>query len=116
MNKYFTIRKAEDITVITFLFAELSLKQIEEFKSLFYCLVTDADNKFVINMRMCSFLPSLVLGVLVGFDAKVKKENGRMVFCCLTEQVRTILEITRLVLIFEVYNTEEAALSAFHKK
>lgn len=112
MSDYYKITKTDSITMITLLFSELSIEEAEHFKDDLYGIVSDSHNKFVINMNKCIFMPSVVLGILVKFNMEVAGKKGVMVFCCLTEQVKTLFEITRLNKIFKIYTTEMEALAA----
>jgi len=112
MSHYYKITKTDSITIITLLFSELSIEEAEHFKDDLYGIISDTHNKFVINMNKCIFMPSVVLGIFVKFNTKVTEQNGLMVFCCLTEQVKTLFEITRLDKIFKIYTTEMEALAA----
>ncbi len=113
MNKYFTTKQIADITLVRFLFSELSLEDAEEFKQFFYDLVSDKQNKFIINMQKCSFIASITLGILVSFTRKVREKGGKAVFCCINKAIRAVFEVTKLDTIFECSSTEDEALSLF---
>lgn len=115
MRQYFKEEKINGITVVTFLFSELSIEETEEFKTNLYGVVSETKNKFIINMSKSLFLPSLVLGIVVFFNARVKEENGKVVFCSLTEQVKTVFKVSGIEHIFEIYDTQDDAMKAFGK-
>ncbi|MFC1576287.1 STAS domain-containing protein [Candidatus Omnitrophota bacterium] len=113
MDKYFDVSKSGNSTIVKFLFSELSMTEAEEFKNQLYDLVSDNDTKFIIDMSKCSFLPSVALGILVNFTAKVHTKKGKVVFAEPTEQVKTIFRVTHLEKIFKVYNTRDEAVKSF---
>lgn len=113
MNKYFEIRKVNDIDLITLLFSELSIGEAEDFRKGLFGLVSEKENKFIINAEKCDFLPSIVLGVLIDFGKEVKAKNGKVVFCSFTEKVKTIFKITKLEKVVEIYAKEEEAIKSF---
>ena len=113
MKKYFEVKKVNDITVVVLLFSELSIEESEEFKMQFYKLISDTDNKFIIDISKCLFLPSVVLGIIVNFTAKVHQQYGRIVFCRPSEQVRATFAAAHLTKIFEIYGTQEEAVKSF---
>jgi len=113
MKKYFKTAIIKDITVITFLSSETAMEEIEALKTLLYRLASDPNKNFVINMCMCSFIPSLMLGVLASFNAKVGVLGGRVAFACLTEHSKTVFRLTKLDKIFNVYSTEKEAVESF---
>lgn len=112
MSDYYKVTKANNIVIITLLFSELSIDEAEHFKDTLYSIISESQNKFIINMNKCVFMPSVVLGILVKFNMKVAEKKGVMVFCCLTEQVRTLFEITNLNKVFRIYATEKEAIAA----
>ena len=113
MGKYLETKRLGNVMVVKLLFSELSMYEAEEFKVDFYGLVSEQNNKFVLNLEKCSFLPSIVIGALINFVVKSLEKSGRVVFSSLTEQVRNIFHITKLESVFEVYATEKKALESF---
>ena len=113
MENYFTIEKAGGIQVVTFLFAELSLEDAEDFKKSLYSYVSDTSNKFIIDFHRCVFMSSVALGALVSFTAKIHSYDGRIVFCAPTKEVSAILAITKFDKIYDIYRTREEALASF---
>ena len=79
MEKYFSVTKTDNVNVVTLLFSELSIEQAEEFKTHLYKLASDSENKFIIDIHKCDFLPSIALGVFVSFVTKVKEKKGEIV-------------------------------------
>ena len=116
MEKYFKLEKLKDVTVIRFLFTEISMSEAEELKMQLYDLITGDSRNFVINLDKLIFLPSLVLGVLVSFSTRIREAvGGRLVFASLTEQMKTVFRVTKLKNIFLTYETQEEALRSFKK-
>lgn len=115
MDKYFTIEKIGEITVINLLFAELSMEEAEEMKTALYGHVDEKNNKLLIDMSRCVFMSSVALGVLVSLTAKVHAVHGLVVLCSPTKEVAALLEITKLSSIYEIFSTRQEALSSFGK-
>lgn len=113
MGKFFTRQAIGDINLVKFLFSELSLTETEEFKSELYGIVADPSRYFLINMKKCSFIPSIVLGILVSFNTKVRENGGKAVFCCLSKEVEAVFNVTKLNKILKICKTEEEGLNAF---
>jgi len=113
MSKFFTTKQITDITLVKFLFSELSFEDAEEFKKEFYALITEPQNKFIINMQKCAFISSMGIGILVSFAAKVREKGGKAVLCCMKREVAGVFRITKLDTIFESCATEDGALNFF---
>ncbi len=56
-------------------------------------------------------IDSLGISALVAAH-RTRPEGGRIVVCCLNDYVRNVLEITRMVHVFDVYESSEAAAKA----
>jgi len=112
-EKYFTVEKAGQVTIVHLLFAELSLEDAEEVKSALYAHVTDTSNKFIIDLHQCVFMSSVALGVLVCLTAKIHHCHGRIALASPTKEVAVVLEITKLAKIYDVYDSREKALASF---
>jgi len=113
MEKYFRIDKENDITIVTFVFSELSPHETEELRMKLHALISEERNKFIVDMHLCSFIPSMVLGVLITFNAQARIKKGKAVFCRLTSQLKTIFHVTKLTQICEIYDTKEDAMKIF---
>ena len=113
MNKYFEVSKLDSISVVNLLSSELPIAEINDMRKAFYGLISSSDNKFIINLKSCAFISSIILGILVNFGKKALEEQGRTVYCCLKEEVATVFRITKLDKAFEIYETEEDAIASF---
>ena len=68
---------------------------------------------FVIDLSGVIGMSSTGLGVLISSHRRLKEKNVSFILAHLSEKVRSVLQITRLNTIFEVYaNVEEAVQSA----
>ena len=74
-----------------------------------------AENKsVVINLADCTYIDSGGLGTLVGSYSTARSAGADIKLAGLGQRVRDVLQITKLVTVFEVYDSEQKALAAFH--
>ena len=66
-----------------------------------------------LNLADVEFINSSGLGALVSIMKEVRLLKGRLTLSNLASYVQEIFEITQLSHIFEIYATEEEALSSF---
>ncbi len=72
----------------------------------------DAGNKKVLfNLARMQFINSTGLGMLLTAVSKTRNAGGEMVMCCLPEQMRKLLQMTKLEGAFTVKGTEAEAIS-----
>ena len=68
----------------------------------------------VIDMSDVDFIDSSGLGSLVSCLRLVNKENGDIKLASLQDQIRGLLELTRLHRIFQIYDNRESALNSYN--
>lgn len=112
MAAYFDIEKTGKVAIVTPLIGEMSFEEAEELKQQLYVHVSERTNLFVVDMHRCGFVSSVALGVLVCFTARVHSFDGRVVLCDLPKEVATLLEITKLGKIYDIYATRDQAVAA----
>ncbi len=66
-----------------------------------------------LNLSDVDFINSSGLGALVSIMKEIRLMKGRLTLSNLASYVQEIFEITQLSHIFEIYATEEEALSSF---
>jgi anti-sigma B factor antagonist len=76
-------------------------------------LVTEGKKKVVLNMDNITFIDSAGLGTLVAAHHSAKNQGASLRLCHLGTKFQEVLQITKLMTIFEVYNTEAEAVASF---
>lgn len=75
-------------------------------------LLHNGVKKIVLNLAEVSHIDSSGVGELVSAFTAVAKEGGQLALLNLSAKVQEILAITRLLTVFQVYDNEQAAVSA----
>lgn len=70
----------------------------------------------VLNLGGVSYIDSGGLGTLVGLYTSARSSGGEIKLANLTQRVRDQLQITKLVTVFEVFESEEKAISSFAER
>jgi anti-sigma B factor antagonist len=108
-----TTREVDDVTVVALdgriVLGEESNALREKVKS----LVAEGKKKIVLNMANISFIDSAGLGTLVAAHHSAKGQGASLRLCHLGAKFSEVLQITKLMTIFEVYNTEAEAVASF---
>ena len=73
----------------------------------------NGNNKLIIDLTDVPLLDSTALGVIILAFQVLQRSGGKLVLLNPQKAVSSILEVTRLTSILEVYETEEAAYNAF---
>ena len=67
----------------------------------------------VMDMSDVDFIDSSGLGCLVSCLRLVNKEKGDIKLASLQDQIRSLLELTRLHRVFQIYENRESAINSF---
>ncbi len=71
--------------------------------------------KVVINLSGVTYIDSGGLGTLVGVYSTARGSGADIKLCGITPRVQDVMQVTKLVTVFEVYDTEQEALDAFKR-
>jgi anti-sigma B factor antagonist len=69
--------------------------------------------QLVVNLADVNYIDSSGLGTLAGLYASTRNAGGDVKLAALTSRVKDVLQITKLGLIFECYDTAEQAAATF---
>lgn len=73
------------------------------------------DNDVVLDFTSVHFIDSSCLGALVALMKKIREHKGDIKIAHLSDDVRSIFQITRLDRVFELYDTTDEAVNSFYK-
>ena len=76
-------------------------------------VLANGDTQLVIDLARVSFVDSAGLGALVAGLTTARNQGGNLKLAKVARQFREQLIITKLVTVFEVYDTVDEALKAF---
>ena len=79
------------------------------------CLLADGKTKIVLNANKIAMIDSAGLGILVSLYSSAKSAGGAVRLCQLGTKFREVLQITKLLTVFDVYNSEAEAVKSFLK-
>ncbi|HLZ12737.1 MAG TPA: STAS domain-containing protein [Candidatus Acidoferrum sp.] len=76
-------------------------------------LVAAGKRKIVLNMANVKYIDSAGLGALVAAHVSAKTQGASVRLCNLGEKFHEVMQLTRLLTVFDVYDTQAAAISSF---
>ena len=76
-------------------------------------LLTEGHMNFVLNLGHMNYMDSSGLGDVVSCYSKVRKAGGTVKLAQTTDRIKDLLAITRLVTVFENFDTEAEAIASF---
>jgi anti-sigma B factor antagonist len=116
MSLKINVRETADATILD-MSGRISLGEAlgELRDSIREALAGDQKN-ILLNLAEVSYIDSSGLGQLISSYATVASRGGQMKLLNLQKRVNDLMQITKLVTVFETYSNEEAALKSFAKK
>ena len=78
-------------------------------------LIAEGKKKIVLNMDNIKYVDSAGLGIRVAAHMCAKVQGTSLILSNLGTKFQEILQITKLVTVFQVFNTEAAAVASFSK-
>lgn len=76
-------------------------------------LVDGGRTRIVLNLAEVPYVDSAGLGEIVRCYTTVSRKGGRLKLLNLTKKIKDLLAITKLLTVFETYETEDEAVKSF---
>lgn len=98
---------------ILFLSGRLDLVSSSTLKDQIRQRLQDRRLQIVLSCHGLNFINSSGLGALISAQKDVRLSGGRISLCCLSPYVDELFALTGLKKVFEIHDTEDAALASF---
>ena len=76
-------------------------------------LIAAGNKKIVLNMSEVTYIDSSGLGALVAAHLSAKNAGASIRLCNLGQKFYEVMQVTKLLTVFDVYDTEAAAVASF---
>ena len=108
-------RQVADVTVLELAGQLVADEDEAPFKDRVDELIGAGRTKLLVNLGQVARLDSGSMGVLVAKYASLRRRGGDLKLVALSERARRVLTTTRLLNVFEVFESEDDALGSFAK-
>ena len=105
-------RTLSDVTVLD-LNGKFVLGEDTQFKQRVAANIERGGRKLIVNLSGVHYMDSSGLGELISGYISMKRVNGHMKLIHLTDRLKGLLVITKLITVFETFDSESAAISSF---
>jgi anti-sigma B factor antagonist len=78
-------------------------------------LLAEGKKNIILNMSQVEYIDSTGLGILVALHVSAKTQGATLKLSNLGKKFNELLQLTKLVTVFEFSNTEAAAVASFSK-
>lgn len=76
-------------------------------------MIDEGKKQVIIDLSQVTLMNSSGLGMLIGGYTTMKNNGGELKLACLTDNVRRLIEITKLHTIFTPHGTMDEAVASF---
>ena len=76
-------------------------------------LLEEGKKKILLNLAKVGYIDSSGIGELVSSYTAINKESGELKLLNLTQKLQDLLTITKLLTVFDVYESEQEALASY---
>ena len=76
-------------------------------------LLADGQRSILLNLGDVSYIDSAGLGALISGYTTVKREGGQLKLVNLTKRIKDLLAITKLITVFDTYESENEAIASY---
>jgi anti-sigma B factor antagonist len=106
-------KKAGDVVIVTVKGDITAAKGDAALKDKVLSMIQQGNKRLVLDLSGVSYMDSSGLGELVHVYATMKNKGGALKLVGLTKRIHDLLVITKLVTVFETYDTQASAISSF---
>jgi anti-sigma B factor antagonist len=114
MQLKLTVRTKDDIVIVDcagrIVFGEESADLRDTVK-----MVITQSKRIILNLSGVTYIDSGGLGTLVALYTTARNNDGSIKLANLTPRVGDLLQVTKLVTIFDVYDDEDKAIESYRK-
>jgi anti-sigma B factor antagonist len=113
MSVQMTNREVDGVYVVTLEGRIVLGEESHSFREKMKRVLAEGKKKIVLNVANIKYIDSSGLGALVAVHYSAKTQNASMCLCNLGEKFYEVLQITKLLTVFDVYDSEAAAVNSF---
>ena len=106
-------RKVGDVLILDLKGKILIGDGIEEVRGAINGIIQEKETKILFNFNDVPYLDSTGLGEVVRSYTSIKKEGGTVKIVNLTNKVKDLLSVTKLLTVFDTFEDEEKAVASF---
>ena len=113
MSLKVTTRQADGVTILDLNGRIILGEPTALLRDTFQDLITRGQKKVLLNLADVNYIDSSGLGALVSGFTTLTNQQGQLKLLNLAKKVQDLLQITKLLTVFEVFEDEKAALKSF---
>jgi anti-sigma B factor antagonist len=107
-------RKADRNVIVMDIAGRLSAGETGAlFRTVFQRCLSEGNNRYLINLEKVSYIDSSGLGELITSHTSLRNGGGAVKLLNPTRRIKDLLQMTKLLNIFEIFDDEATAVQSF---
>lgn len=99
--------------VVCLVEGEINIDTSPDVRKTFDKLINKQNKKVILNFEKLNYIDSSGLATLIEMLQRLKRIDGKLRICSISDKIKSIFEITKLEKLFEIFPTEQEALKDF---
>jgi anti-sigma B factor antagonist len=87
--------------------------ETDELQEAIHKLIEEGNKRLIIDLGRVLYLNSTALGLLVSTHTNFTKRGGKVKLCNIGSKIENIFVITKLTLVFEVFDNQMEAIASY---
>ena len=112
----FIYEKQDDVAILTLKGKLIGPPETDKLHDKVLSLIEDGITKMVIDLKFITWMGSLGIGALMRCLMTIRRADGDLRLSGLSEKVKKLFSITKLIGIIQIYETENEAVKSFNSK
>ena len=113
MSITITLRRLDDVVILD-LEGRITIGEGSiVFRDRIQELLKAGDKQFLLNLAHVNYIDSSGLGQMVASFTAVRNQDGHLKLLSLTRRIKDLMQITKLLTVFDVFDDETKALKSF---
>jgi anti-sigma B factor antagonist len=108
-----TERRTGDVTILDLAGRVVLGEGDTPFRQAIDALVKEGRLKIVLNLKDVTYIDSAGVGVMVGKLVSLRRQGGDIKILTLVQRNLRVMTITKLVTVFEIFESEDEAVKSF---
>jgi anti-sigma B factor antagonist len=109
----FKTKEIEGVTVVELKGSVMGGPDASALNDFLHKLITEKKNQVIVDLKAVSFINSSGLGMLIGGLTTMRHSGGELKLACASKKVENLLEMTKLLKVFDLHKNVNNAIAAF---
>ena len=106
-------KQLRTVTVLSLKGSFFGDRETDELQKSILDEAASGNTRLVLNMSECQALNSIAIGVLMRGYTNYRGRGGEIKLCGLGKRLKDLFTMTKLIMVFDHHETEDAAVAAF---